>query len=67
MVPQNCSVSLILQNIFLCVQNNHSYRFGNTWGWVDDTIVIFGVNYPFNVFWTKSYKFVRNKSIIKAF
>ncbi len=37
MVPQNCSVSHILQNIFLCVQQNrHSYRFGTTWGWVND-------------------------------
>ncbi len=32
----------ILQNIFL-------YRFGMTWGWVNDRIFIFEVNYSFNV------------------
>ncbi len=44
-MPQNCSVSHILQNIFLCVpqKKRHSYRFGTTWGWVnDDRIFIFG-------------------------
>ncbi len=28
MVPQNCSVSLILQNIFLCVQQNKHIHTG---------------------------------------
>ncbi len=30
-------------------EQRHSYRFGTTWGWVnDDRILIFWVNYPFN-------------------
>ncbi len=29
MVPQNCSVSQILQNIFLCVQQNKDSQIGN--------------------------------------
>ncbi len=51
MVPQNCSVSHILQNIFLLcsAEQRHSYRFGNTWGWVnDDRIFIFGWTIPLN-------------------
>ncbi len=53
MVPQNRSVSHILQNIFLCVQlNKNIHMFGTTWGWVnDDTIFIFGWNYLFNIHW----------------
>ncbi len=49
MVPQNCSVSHILQNIFLCARQKkrHPYRFGTTCGWVnDDRINIFGLNIP---------------------
>ncbi len=48
MVPQSCSVSLILQNIFLlCSEQIDSYRFGTTWGWVnDDRIFIFGCTVP---------------------
>ncbi len=29
----------------LCSEQTHSYRFGSTWGWVNDH---FWVNYPFN-------------------
>ncbi len=52
MVPQNRSVSHILQHIFLCVQlNKNIHMFGTTWGWVnDDTIFIFG--------WTISLIFI---------
>ncbi len=34
----------------LCsAEQRHSYRIGNTWGWVnDDRIFLFLVNYPFN-------------------
>ncbi len=34
----------------LCsAEQRHSYRFGTTWGWVnDDRILFFWVNYPFN-------------------
>ncbi len=52
MVPQNCSVSHILQNIFLCVQQEqrHSCRFGTTWGWVnDDRNFIFGWTIPLSL------------------
>ncbi len=44
MVPQNCSVSLILQNIFLCVQNENIHTgLELHWGGVnDDRIFIFG-------------------------
>ncbi len=49
MVPQNCSVSHILQNIFLCVQQNKDIHTGLELlkGWVnDDRIVIFGWTIP---------------------
>ncbi len=53
MVPQNSLVTNFLQNIFLCVR--HSYRFGNTWGWVNDNSH-FWVNYPFNnIKWVKHF------------
>ncbi len=45
MVPQNCSVSHILQNIFLCVQQNKDIHTGlelHEGGVNDDRIVIFG-------------------------
>ncbi len=53
MVPQNRSVSHILQNIFLCVQlNKDIHMFGTPWGRVnDDTILFFWVIYLFNIHW----------------
>ncbi len=53
MVPQNCSVSQILQNIFLCVQQNKDIHTGLELleEWVnDDRIFIFGWTIPLN-FW----------------
>ncbi len=45
-VPQNCSVSHILQNIFILVLQN-KYILGTTWGWVnDDSIFIFAWTIP---------------------
>ncbi len=36
-------VTNILQNIFYCVPQTNSYRFGRTWGWVNgDNIFLFG-------------------------
>ncbi len=48
MVPQNSLITNFLQNIFLCVQQKqrNSYRFGTTWGWVNDRIFIFGWTIP---------------------
>ncbi len=50
MVPQNCSVSHILQNIFLCVQQNKDIQTGlelNKGGGGNyDRIVIFGWTIP---------------------
>ncbi len=40
-----CLVTHILQFILFCVQEN-SYRFGKTWGWVNDRIVLFGWTIP---------------------
>ncbi len=49
MVPQNCSVSHILQNIFLCVQQNKDIHTGlellRVSKWQN---FHFWVNYPFN-------------------
>ncbi len=50
MVPQNCSVSLILQNIFLCVQQNKDIHTGlelleGEVKWWHN--FYFWVNYPF--------------------
>ncbi len=57
MVPQNCSVSHILQNIFLCVQlNKDIHMFGTTWGWVNDDAIIFG--------WTISLIFIEEYWIV---
>ncbi len=56
MVPQNCSVSHILQNIFLCdSEQRHSCRFGTSREWVnDDRIFIFGWTIPLRlVLWSK--------------
>ncbi len=30
----------------LCSEQTHSYRFGSTWGWVNDRIIIFGCTVP---------------------
>ncbi len=52
MVPQNGSVSHILQNIFLCVQLNKDIHTGlELLGWVnDDRIFIFGWTIPLGTF-----------------
>ncbi len=33
----------------LCSEQTHSYRFGSTWGWVNDRIFIFGCTVPLNI------------------
>ncbi len=50
-VPQNSLVTNFLQNIFLLcsAERRHSYRFGTTWGWVNETIFIFGWTIPLKV------------------
>ncbi len=47
LVPQNCSVSHILQNISLCVQQNKDIHTGL--GWVNDRIIIFGWTIPLSL------------------
>ncbi len=46
MVPQNCSVSHILQNIFLCVQQNKDIHTDLE---ILEGEIHFWVNYPFNI------------------
>ncbi len=46
MVPQNCSVSHILQNIFLCVQQNKDIHTDLE---ILEGEIPFWVNYPFNI------------------
>ncbi len=43
--------------LYLCsAEDRHSYRFGTSWGWVnDDRIVIFWVNYPFVNFFVSQF------------
>ncbi len=56
MVPKRSWLQTFFKNIFLCVRQNkrNSYRFGTTWGWVnDERIFIFG--------WT--LKYIENVSI----
>ncbi len=57
MVPQNCSVSHILQNIFLCVQQNKDIQTGWNYSRVSKwwQNFHFWVNYPFNTKWCVSY------------
>ncbi len=45
----NCLITLMLQNIYFCVQHKeeNSYRFRTIWGWVNYNNFNFGVNYPF--------------------
>ncbi len=47
MVPQN---SLITNFLPLCsAEQRNSFRFGSTWGWVNDRIFIFGWTIPLTV------------------
>ncbi len=48
-VPKQPVYKLSSQYLPLCSEQTHSYRFGSTWGWVnDDRIFIFWVHCPFN-------------------
>ncbi len=45
--PKQPDYALSLKYLPLCSEQTHSYRCGNTWGWVnDDRIKIFGWNVP---------------------
>ncbi len=50
MMPQNCCFPHSSEYLSLCsAEQRHSYRFGTTWGWVnDDRIFIFGWTIPLN-------------------
>ncbi len=55
MVPHNCSVSHILQNIFLCVQQNKDIHTGlelleDVGLFLELQNFHFWVNYPFNIY-----------------
>ncbi len=67
MVSQNSPITNFRQNIFLCVQaeQTHSYRFGNTWGWVND--VHFWVYCPFKRFKHQSASFHYENLIVGWF
>ncbi len=42
-VPKQPDYKLSSEYLLLCSEQTHSYRFGSTWGWVnDDRIFIFG-------------------------
>ncbi len=46
--PKQPGYKLSSKYLPLCsAEQRHSYRFGTTWGWVNDTIFIFGWTVPF--------------------
>ncbi len=48
--PKQPDYKLSSEYLPLCSEQTHSYRFGSTWGWVnDDWIFIFGCTVPLNL------------------
>ncbi len=50
--PKQPDYKLTSKYLPLCSEQTHSYRFGSTWGWVnDDRIFIFGWTVPLRLIW----------------
>ncbi len=50
--PKQPGYKLSSKYLPLCSEQTHSYRFGSTWGWVnDDRIFIFGWTVPLRLIW----------------
>ncbi len=59
--PKQPDYKLSSEYLPLCSEQTHSYRFGTTWGWVnDDRVVIFGCTIPLSadLFWSDSYSVI---------
>ncbi len=69
MVPQNSLITnLYYKYLPLCsAEQRHSYRFGTTWGWVNEIIFIFGWTIPLRPVHTKhdNYKDINKDIVLK--